>query len=84
MKARTKWEVAAADLIRAELEARGLNLNDLAKRLTEAGTEISHNAVRLKIVRGRFSAAFLLLCLDVIGSEKLTALQSPVAELTAS
>lgn len=68
MKAKTKWEEAAANVIAFELHARGLNMNDLAKKLTESGTKISHNAIRLKIMRGAFSAAFLLQCLDVIGS----------------
>jgi hypothetical protein len=65
------WEAAAGDLLKAELEAKGLNYNDLSKRLTAAGLPISHGAVRLKLMRGRFSAAFLLQCLDAIGSTRL-------------
>lgn len=71
MFAQKNWEAEARDLLKAELAAKGLNLNDLAKLLTADGNSHSHSAVRTKVQRGRFSAAFLLQCLKVIGSEKM-------------
>lgn len=66
-----RWERVAAELIRAELNAHDLNMNDLSKRLTEAGNVISHKAVRLKVARAGFSAGFFLQCLAAIGSDRV-------------
>ena len=64
------WEAAASELLRRELALKRLNYNDLAKLLSADGYPISHNAVRLKVMRGSFTAAFLLRCLTAIGSDR--------------
>ncbi|MDQ6433640.1 DUF6471 domain-containing protein [Mesorhizobium sp. LHD-90] len=66
-----EWEKVASDMLRSELEAHGLNMNDLRKKLADNGSDISHKAVRSKIARGGFSAGFFLQCLAAIGSSRV-------------
>jgi DNA-binding NarL/FixJ family response regulator len=70
---RKDWEKAASDLLKEELRIAGLTYQGLADKLAAAGLQTSEGAIRVKLVRGTFSAAFLLECLAAIGSERLTA-----------
>lgn len=75
MKGKTQldleWEKVATDLLRSELEARGLNLKALSKLLTDNGSDVTHKAVRSKFSREGFSAGFFLQCLAAIGSDRV-------------
>lgn len=61
----------AKNVLKGELKRRGITYAALADLLTEAGH--SENAANLnnKIARGGFSAAFLMRCLDVIGTKAI-------------
>ncbi|WP_255606436.1 DUF6471 domain-containing protein [Nitratireductor rhodophyticola] len=45
---------------------------DLAERLTEKGAKESERNIANKISRGSFTAAFFMMCMDVIGVHDLS------------
>lgn len=61
------WADRAKGILKAELKRRNLTYADLAKRLTDAGQPYDERNLRNKVARGSFTAAFLFLCLSVIG-----------------
>lgn len=62
MPTQTEWETKAANLLKAELKRKGVTYAQLAERIGDK--EVN---VRNKLSRGKFSAAFLLQSLSVIG-----------------
>lgn len=66
MPEHTEWETKAANLLKAELKRKGVTYAQLADMIGDKEVNI-----RNKLSRGKFSAAFLLQCLSVIGTERL-------------
>lgn len=64
-----KAEEKAKNLLKAELKRRGLSYRDLAEKLAAVGVGETERNLNNKISRGGFSAAFLIQCLDAIGSD---------------
>jgi len=67
------YEDKAKRLLRESMDASSVTVADLAAGLNGMGVPISKGGVANKISRGGFSAAFFLMCLDVIqreGSQK--------------
>jgi len=66
-----EYETRAKNLLKGELKRRGLTYEGLAEKLAAIG--VSENARNLnnKISRGGFTAAFLIQCLEAIGSTSL-------------
>jgi transcriptional regulator with XRE-family HTH domain len=58
-------------LLKAELKRKGITYAELARRLGEMGIEEREANIRTKLVRGRFTAVFLVQCLMAIGSDRL-------------
>ena len=71
MAEQTEWETKAANLLKAELKRKGVTYAQLVERLAEIGISEKEANVRNKLSRGKFSAAFLLQCLEAIGSQQL-------------
>jgi len=71
MAVRGKWESKATNLLKAELKRRGITYAALADRLAEIGVSEKEANIRNKLSRGSFSAAFMLQCLEAIGSRQL-------------
>ena len=71
MPERNEWEDRAANLLKAELKRKGLTYAQLAEKLEAVGVSDSERNIRNKISRGKFTAAFLLACLDAIGVSEL-------------
>ena len=65
------YEERAKNILKAELKRRGLSYRDLAEKLATIGVQETERNLNNKISRGGFSAAFLLQCLDAIGSDTL-------------
>lgn len=61
-----QFEEKAKGLIRDAMRARGVTLEDLTRRLSNIGVNMSKGGVANKISRGGFSAAFLLQCMDAL------------------
>lgn len=62
MPDQNEWETKAANLLKAELKRKGVTYAQLADLIGEKEVNI-----RNKLSRGKFSAAFLLQSLSVIG-----------------
>lgn len=71
MPERTDWEMKAANLLKAELKRKGVTYSQLVERLADIGIDEKEANVRNKLSRGKFTAAFLLACLEAIGSKQL-------------
>ena len=66
-----EYETKAKNLLKGELKRRGITYAQLAERLAEIGVHENERNLNNKISRGGFSAAFLLECLEAIGSTDL-------------
>ena len=67
MPTQTEWEMKAANLLKAELKRKGVTYAQLVEKLADIGISEKEVNVANKLSRGKFSAAFLLQCLSVIG-----------------
>lgn len=61
MPEQTDWETKAANLLKAELKRKGVTYAQLADMIGDKEVNI-----RNKLSRGKFSAAFMIQCLDSI------------------
>lgn len=71
MAEKTDWEMKAANLLKAELKRKGVTYAQLVDRLATIGVDEKEVNVRNKLSRGKFTAAFLLQCLEAVGSQQL-------------
>lgn len=71
MVERTDWEAMAANLLKAELKRKGVTYAHLVEKLAAIDVDEKEVNVRNKLSRGKFTAAFLLQCLEAIGSREL-------------
>lgn len=62
------FEERAKRLLREAMDARGVTVAELTERLRGIGVTLSKGGVANKISRGGFSAAFFLMCMEVIGA----------------
>lgn len=69
MAEKTDWEARAANLLKAELKRKGVTYAQLVEKLATIGVEEKEVNIRNKLARGKFMAAFLLQCLEAIGSK---------------
>lgn len=67
-----QWEEEAKGLIEEEMMRRGIRYKQLSRMLEQLGIYESPDQLNRKINRKRFSAAFLIACLRVIGVETIT------------
>jgi uncharacterized protein DUF6471 len=65
------WEAKAKGLLRAEMARRGLTYQQLTEKLAEIGVKEDEHNLRNKVARGKFTAAFLLQCLQALGVKEL-------------
>lgn len=66
------WEETAKELIELEMARRGIRYKQLARLLEELGIEESPEQINRKVNRKRFSAAFLVACLDAMGVKTIS------------
>lgn len=69
--ATVEYETRAKNLLKGELKRRGFTYARLAEKLAEIGVSENERNLNNKISRGGFTAAFLLQCLDAIGSQSV-------------
>jgi hypothetical protein len=68
-----KLETIAKHLINTELSRQGLNKEGLARKLKEAGFEVtSSQNLRNKISYGSFSIIFFLQCMKALGVKQVS------------
>ncbi len=65
------WEERAKGLLKAELKRRGVTYNQLVEKLAHIGVTEAEPNIRNKLARGKFTAVFLLQCLEALGAKEL-------------
>ncbi|MCW5696618.1 MAG: hypothetical protein KIS96_07765 [Bauldia sp.] len=66
-----EWEARAKGLLKAELKRRGVTYQQLSERLASLGIAEAEPNIRNKLARGKFSAVFMLQCLEAVGAKEL-------------
>lgn len=65
------WEEKVKGLLKAELKRRGVSYAQLVGKLADIGVMDSEPNIRNKLSRGKFTAVFLIQCLEAIGASSL-------------
>jgi hypothetical protein len=71
MAKNTEWEAKVKGLLKAELKRRNVTYAGLVERLAEIGVKETEPNVRNKLARGKFTAVFLVQCLEAIGARAI-------------
>ena len=67
----TVWEGKVKGLLKGELKRRNVSYGQLVERLAAIGVMDSEPNIRNKLSRGKFTAVFLIQCLEAIGCSSL-------------
>lgn len=70
-KPEKEWEDKVKGLLKGELKRRGVTYADLVGKLADIGVMDSEPNIRNKLSRGKFTAVFLVQCLEAIGSNEV-------------
>ena len=65
------WEAKVKGMLKAELKRRNVTYAQLVEKLAEIGVVDSEPNIRNKLARGKFTAVFLIQCLEAIGAKEL-------------
>lgn len=65
------WNQKAANLLKSELKRHGVTYAQLVGKLAGIGVDEKEANVRNKLSRGSFTAAYMLQCLEAIGTKDL-------------
>jgi len=71
MPERTNWEDKARGIIRGEMGRQNVSYGQLVERLKAVGVKEDERNLRNKISRGKFTAAFMLACLEALGLSEI-------------
>ena len=66
-----EFEEKAKNLLKGELKRKGVTYAQLAEKLGAMGIQETERNLNNKISRGGFTAAFLIQCLEAIGSSEV-------------
>jgi hypothetical protein len=66
-----EWEAKVKGLLKAELKRRQVTYAGLVEKLAAIGVKETEPNVRNKLARGKFTAVFLVQCLEAIGASSL-------------
>lgn len=67
----TEWEAKVKGLLKAELKRQNVPYAQLVEKLAAIGVVDTEPNIRNKIARGKFTAVFLIQCLESIGVSSL-------------
>lgn len=62
-----EWENKVKGLLKAELKRKGITYQELTDRLATLGVIETPENIANKISRGKFTAVFLMQCMEAIG-----------------
>jgi hypothetical protein len=65
------WEAMVKSLLKAELKRRNVTYAGLVGKLADIGVIDSEPNIRNKLARGKFTAVFLIQCLEAIGAKEI-------------
>ena len=71
MPDKTEWEAKVQAILKAELKRRGVTYAQLVDKLEAIGVSETEPNIRNKLARGKFTAAFMVQCLEAIGCSSL-------------
>ncbi|WP_029009603.1 DUF6471 domain-containing protein [Azospirillum halopraeferens] len=71
MRTEDEWADLVKRLLRAEMTRRGVTYEDLTEKLAGIGVHDTAVNIRNKVARGKFTAVFLVQCLEAIGCKTL-------------
>lgn len=71
MSTNLQWENKVKGLLKAELKRRNISYLELVEKLALIGVTETPENIANKISRGKFTAVFLMQCLDAIGCQTL-------------
>ena len=71
MPAQGEWESRVANMLKAELKRNGVTYRQLVEKLAAIGVDEKEVNIANKLARGKFSAVFLIQCLQAIGATGL-------------
>lgn len=71
MATNSEWEAKVKGLLKGELKRRGVTYAQLVDKLAALGVMDSEPNIRNKLARGKFTAVFLVQCLEAIGASSL-------------
>lgn len=66
-----QWENKVKGLLKAELKRRNFSYQELVEKLAVLGVNETPENIANKISRGKFTAVFLMQCLDAIGCQTI-------------
>ena len=66
-----EWEARVKAMLKAELKRKSVTYAQLVERLAAIGVVDSEPNIRNKLARGKFTAVFLIQCLEAIGATSL-------------
>ena len=67
----TIWEAKVKGLLKGELKRRNVSYGQLVEKLAAIGVVDSEPNIRNKLSRGKFTAVFMLQCLEAIEANTL-------------
>lgn len=73
----TEWEAKVKTLLKVELKRQNVSYAQLVEKLADIGVVDSEPNIRNKISRGKFTAVFLIQCLEAIGVNSIQISQLP-------
>ena len=71
LKTDREWEEGVKSLLKAELKRKNVTYAQLVGKLADIGVVDSEPNIRNKLSRGKFTAVFLVQCLEAIGATSL-------------
>jgi len=71
MPEQTEWETRVTNILKAELKRKGVTYSQLVEKLADIGISEKEVNIRNKLARGKFSAAFMIQCMDAIGIDNI-------------
>jgi hypothetical protein len=71
LQSEQQWNERVKALLKSELKRRNVSYMELVDRLQSVGVQETEPNIRNKIARGKFTAVFLLQCLESIGVKTL-------------
>ena len=66
-----EWEDRVKAMLKAELKRKGVTYAQLVGNLADIGVMDTEPNIRNKLARGKFTAVFLIQCLEAIGATAL-------------
>lgn len=67
----TEWKKQAKNMLKAELQRKGVTYELLVDKLKAIGVHENYNSVNTKLNRGSFTFVFALQCFKAIGMQSL-------------